>query len=68
MWRTRRTRKGEKRPKQIKETRHQTASYNEQVSPIALWIAGSDALVDGRSFSDALNEAVSHMSTWSMLR
>jgi hypothetical protein len=33
-----------------KETRHQTAWYNEQVPPIALWIAGSDKLVDGRKF------------------
>lgn len=31
-----------------KESRYQTAWYNEQVPPIALWIAGSDELVDGR--------------------
>lgn len=31
-----------------KDSRHRTAWYNEQMCPIALWIAGSDDLVDGR--------------------
>ncbi|KAI9819595.1 MAG: hypothetical protein M1827_007045 [Pycnora praestabilis] len=31
-----------------REARGETAWYNEQVPPFALWIAGSDALVDGR--------------------
>ena len=35
-------RKGEKRPK------GSTAWYNHQVPPFALWVAGSDDLVDGR--------------------
>jgi pimeloyl-ACP methyl ester carboxylesterase len=30
------------------ESRHRIAWYNEQVCPMALWIAGSDELVDGR--------------------
>ncbi|MCJ1409006.1 hypothetical protein MMC19_003083 [Ptychographa xylographoides] len=34
--------------KHVKEKRGRTAWYDEQVPPMAFWIAGSDALVDGR--------------------
>lgn len=33
---------------QTRQSRGQHAWYNEQVPPFALWIAGSDELVDGR--------------------